>query len=447
MTKPRRPESSRIFAEIARTVAGGESSYARLRSGDPVVVERAEGPRIWDVDGNVYLDYCGGYGVNLFGHNPAFVWEAVEETVARLGAHIAFPHRLYGIVGELVASLVPGIEQLRYANSGTEATQATLRLLRGATGRDVILVFEGHYHGWADPVAATAGPDGARPVSAGVPRSAVQALRVVPWNDPGALETAIEEVGDRLAGSLCEIVPGSGGLVEPAPGYLDHLCNAVRGAGGLVAFDEVMTGFRLAAGGAQQRFGVTPDVTVLGKIIGGGFALAAFGGSKEVMRVEAENRVVHGGTYTGSPVALAAAAAVLERISAQPELYDDLERRSALLADGIEERLEAAGLTGHVRRIGSMLQPFTGGRPEREPRTSREAALLQDDGRYALLCDALEHHGIYAHRYGLGRWFVSTAHDDAVVEETLERVGRAINHLGSVRGPCSDRESVRDEGH
>ena len=239
-------------------MAGGESSYARLRSGDPVVVERAEGPRIWDPDGNAYLDYCGGYGVNLFGHNPAFVWEAVERDGRALGVHIAFPHRLYGVVGELVASLVPGVEQLRYANSGTEATQAALRLLRGATGRDVVIVFEGHYHGWADPVAATAGPRsppglGRRSVERGRSAAGRPVERPV-----AALDEAIAEVGDRLAGSLCEVVPGSGGLVEPAPGYLDHLCAVRARAGGLVAFDEVMTGFRLAPGGAQQRFGIDP---------------------------------------------------------------------------------------------------------------------------------------------------------------------------------------------
>lgn len=429
MSGPGRPRSAAAFAEIARTIAGGESSYARLRSGDPVVVERAAGPRIWDADGNAYLDYCGGYGVNLFGHNPAFVWEAVAETVARLGAHIAFPHRLYGTVGELVAELVPGIEQLRFANTGTEATQAALRLLRGATGRDVVLVFDGHYHGWADPVAAQLVAGVARPVSAGVPVEAVGALRVVAWNDPAALDEAIAEAGDRLAGSLCEVVPGSGGLVEPAPGYLEHLCRAVRDAGGLVAFDEVMTGFRLAPGGAQERYGVTPDVTVLGKIIGGGFALAAFGGSVEVMRVETENRVVHGGTYTGSPVALAAAAAVLARIRDDASLYAGLEERSGRLADGIEAALAAAGVAGHARRVGSMLQPFLSPRPSEPPRTPAAASVLQDDGRYANLCDALEAHGIYAHRYPLGRWFVSTAHDDAVIGETLERVGAAAAML------------------
>lgn len=426
-----RPASAAAFTEISRTVAGGESSYARLQSGDPVVVDRAAGPTIWDVDGNAYLDYCGGYGVNLFGHNPAFVWEAVTKTVGRLGVHIAFPHRHYGVVGELVSELVPGIQQLRYANSGTEATQAALRLLRGATGRDVVLVFDGHYHGWADPVAATSSSGTTRPVSAGVPVDSVASLRVVAWNDPVALDEAIAEVGDRLAGSLCEVVPGSGGLVEPAPGYLEYLCRAVRGAGGLVAFDEVMTGFRLAPGGAQERYGVVPDVTVLGKVIGGGFALAAFGGNTEVMRVEAENRVVHGGTYTGSPVALAAAAAVLERIRDDGELYDGIERRSARLAEGIEATFAEHGIEGHVRRVGSMLQPFLRGRPELPPRSTSEVAALQDEPRYARLCDALERNGIYAHRYPLGRWFVSTAHDDEIVEETLARFATALATLES----------------
>lgn len=426
----RQAANARAFAEISRVVAGGESSYARLRAGSPIVAERAEGAWLVDADGNRYLDYCGGYGVNLFGHNPAFVWQAIEETVARLGAHVAYPHRLYGEVGELVAALVPGIEQLRFANSGTEATQAALRLVRGATGREVVIGFDGHYHGWADPLVFARGPSGATvPWSAGVPVAAVSDVRVVPWNDTEALEAVVAEVGDRLAGAICEPVPGSGGLVLPAPGYLERLCETVRGSGGLVVFDEVMTGFRLAPGGAQERFGVVPDVTVLGKVIGGGLALAAFGGAREVMRVEAENRVVHGGTYTGSPISLAAAAAVLARLASDPGLYERLDACAARLADGIEAAFAAHGLPGHVRRVGSMLQPFASVRPVEEPRTPAEAAALQDDAWYGSLCDALERHGVLAHRFPLGRWFVSTAHDDAIVGETLERVDAACAAL------------------
>ena len=200
----------------------------------------------------------------------------------------------------------------------------------------------------------------------------------------------------------------------------------VRSAGGLVVFDEVMTGFRVAPGGAQELFGVTPDVTVLGKILGGGFALAAFGGSRELMRIEAENRVVHGGTTTGSPVSLAAARAVLQRIDGDVDLYGTLETRSAELASGVEAAFRSAGVDGHVRRVGSMLQPFFSARPEREPLTVADAAALQDAGRFTAFCDALEEHGVYGHRFPLGRWFVSAAHTDADVTATVEAAHQAL---------------------
>ena len=237
-------------------MAGGESSYARLRAGQELVIDQARGATIRDLDGNSYIDYCMGYGVNLFGHAPAFVWEAVEETVARLGWHLAFPHRLVGETAELVAELVPGIEQLRFANSGTEATQAAVRLARAATGRELVIEFEGHYHGWADHLAAGSGPASvaspARPDSAGIPAGVMQSLWTVPWNDSDALAEAITAAGDRLAAVICEVVPGSGGVLEPRPGFLDQLVSLTRAAGALVIFDEVMTGFRLAPAGPRS---------------------------------------------------------------------------------------------------------------------------------------------------------------------------------------------------
>ena len=433
-----RRRSRAAFEEVARYVAGGESSYARLRAGQELVIAEARGATIRDLDGNAYLDYCMGYGANLFGHAPAFVWEAVEEVVASVGWHIAFPHRLSGEAGELVASLVPGIEQVRFANSGTEATQAAVRLARAATGRELVLKFEGHYHGWADHLAAGMGAASvARPAradSAGVPTGVMDALWVVPWNDPDALAEAIDAAGPRLAAVICEIVPGSGGVLEPRPGYLHQLAELARAAGALVIFDEVMTGFRLAPGGAQERYGVTPDITALGKVIGGGMAIAAFGGSRELMRWEAENRVVHGGTTTGSPLGLAATIAVLGRIAAEPELYDDLEERSARLAGGIEDVFSRAGFDGHVRRVGSMLQPVLAPRPVEPPRDVNEAAALQPAARYIAFCDRLEARGVYAHRYPLGRWFVSLAHGPAEVEETLEAV-----HGAQRGGVCRSR--------
>jgi glutamate-1-semialdehyde 2,1-aminomutase len=425
--------SREAFAAIARHVAGGESSYARLRAGQELVIEHAAGPRIRDVDGNEYLDYCMGYGVNLFGHAPGFIWEAVQETVRQLGLHIAFPHRLAGEVAELVAALVPGIEQLRFATSGTEATQAAVRLARAATGRDLVIKFEGHYHGWADHLAAGIGPASAarpaRPDSAGIPLATMESLWTVPWNDAAALDEALESAGGRLAAVICEVVPGSGGVLEPRPGFLEHLCAATRSRGALVVFDEVMTGLRLAPGGAQEHYGVVPDITALGKILGGGMSVAAFGASQELMRWEADNRVVHGGTTTGSPVGLAASAAVLQRIASHPGLYADLERRSSRLAAGIEEGFRAAGVAGHVRRVGSMLQPFLAHRPAAEPRDVNEAAELQPVETYTAFCDELERRGVYAHRYALGRWFVSLAHGDEEIDATIAAAEDAARAL------------------
>ncbi len=431
--------SDDAFARIAETVAGGESSYARLRAGGQLVMEHAAGSRIRDVNGRTYLDYCGGYGVNLFGHAPRFLLDAVCETIERIGVHVAYPHRLAGEVGELVTALVPGVEQLRYAASGTEATQAAVRLVRAATGRDLILKFEGHYHGWADHLCTgwSAG-SAARPGtgdSAGVPDAALASVWVLPLNDPDALREVLATAGDRVAGVIFEPVAGSGGLVRPTDTFLTTLLDEVREAGGLVILDEVMTGFRLAPGGAQELLGITPDVTVLGKIIGGGFGLAAFGGSRDLMRLEAENRVVHGGTTTGSPVALAAARAVLGRLHGEPELYAQLETTSSRLADGLEQAFAENGLAGHVRRAGSMLQPFFSPRPVDEPVSLAEATALQDAAAFAVFCDALEERGVLGHRYALGRWFVSLAHTPEDVDETLVAVQGALARMAEQRPP------------
>jgi glutamate-1-semialdehyde 2,1-aminomutase len=436
--------SSEAFARIAVSVAGGESSYARLRAGGQLVMEHAAGARIRDVDGTTYLDYCGGYGVNLFGHAPPFLLDAVRATIEQVGVHVAYPHRLAGEVGELVAALVPGIEQLRYAASGTEATQAAVRLVRAATGRDLILKFEGHYHGWADHLctgwsAGSAARPGAGD-STGVPDAALASVWVLPFNDAAALRDALAAGGDRVAGVILEPVAGSGGLVRPTDAFLSTLLEEVRAAGGLVILDEVMTGFRLAPGGAQELFGITPDVTVLGKVIGGGFGLAAFGGTRELMRLEAENRVVHGGTTTGSPVALAAARAVLGRLHDEPELYVQLESTSATLATGLEQAFADTGVPGHVRRAGSMMQPFFSARPAGEPGSVAEAASLQDAAAFASFCDALEERGVLGHRYALGRWFVSLAHTPADVEETVAAVRGALATIA--HDGASDRERL-----
>jgi glutamate-1-semialdehyde 2,1-aminomutase len=423
---------------ISETVAGGETSYARTLGGFPIVIERSVGPYLYDVDGNRYIDYCCGYGVNLFGHNPRFVVEAVEERMRAMGPHFAFPHRLYGEVGERVADLVPGVEQVRFTNSGTEATMAAMRIARGATERNLVIKFEGAYHGWADvhyagltaPNNENAGPH-RPPDSAGVPPGATSDLLVCSYNDVGAVDKLFDEHGEEIAGVLVETVLGSGALLGPAPGFLDFLRARTRANGSLLIFDDVMMGFRLAPGGSAESFGVTPDITTLGKVAGGGFALGLVGGSREVMAEVASGHVVHGGTYSGSPVVLAAAREVLDQIAfGRADLYADLEARTQRLADGIEAALQKSGVIGHVRRRASMLHPMFGSGVSSEARTYRDVVGKQDDDLYARFCTALLERGVFAHRYPLGRWFVSTAHDDHVVDQTLDAAASALEEVG-----------------
>lgn len=429
-------DSRELHARIAETIAGGETSYARSLGSHPIVIDRSEGAHLLDVDGNLYVDYCGGYGVNLFGHNPAFVVDAVTSAISSMGPHFAFPHRLYGEVGERVASLVPGIEQMRFTNSGTEATMAAMRLARGFTKRDLIVKFEGAYHGWADVhyLGLSAPADGGTPLhrspdSSGIPEISAQSVLVCEYNDRAGIDEVFETMGDRIAAVLVEPVLGSGALLGPAPGFLEHLRARTQEHGSLLVFDDVMMGFRLGPGGSAEYFGVTPDITTLGKILGGGFALGLFGGLSEVMSVVARGDVVHGGTYSGSPTVLAAARAVLDRITEDgTTLYKELAERTERLASGIESAMAGARLEGQVRRVASMLQPLFGGASS-EASTYRDIVTLQDEDLHERFCSGLVERGVFVHRYPLGRWFLSTAHDDMVIDETLADVAAVLDGL------------------
>jgi glutamate-1-semialdehyde 2,1-aminomutase len=433
-----RTRTEALFQEIARWVAGGETSYARQMGVFPLVIARSEGPFLYDEDGRRYIDYCCGYGVNLFGHNPPWLVEAVFQTIRTMGPHFAFPHRLYAEVGERIARFFPSIEQVRFANSGTEAVMAAVRLARAITGRPGLLKFEGAYHGWADPVCVGwggSGPGSSAPESAGVLPEAVAHVWVCPFNDLEAARACMEAHGREIAAILVEPILGSGGLLTPLPGFLEGLRALADRWGALLIFDEVLTGFRVAPGGAQALYGVRPDLTVLGKILGGGFALAAFGGPRELMKPVAEGRVVHGGTYTGSPTVLAAARAVLDRLEEEgPALYAMLEQRTEALARGLEAAMRVAGLIGHVRRAASMLLPVLGVARSEEARSWRDLAALQDAARYRRFCEILVRHGIFAHRFPLGRWFLSTAHDERILQESIDRIAQACEELAREAG-------------
>lgn len=433
-----RTRSQELFQEIAHWVAGGETSYARQMGTFPLVIARSEGPFLYDEDGLRYIDYCCGYGVNLFGHNPPWLVEAVCEAIRTMGPHFAFPHRLYAEVGERIAAFFPSIEQVRFANSGTEAVMAVVRLARAITGRPCIVKFEGAYHGWADPVCVgwqASGGEAPAPESAGVLPEAVASVLLCPFNDLEAVEACLEARGPDIAAILVEPVLGSGGLLQPAPGFLQGLRALADRYGALLIFDEVLTGFRVSPGGAQALYGVRPDLTVLGKILGGGFALAAFGGPRELMQPVAEGRVVHGGTYTGSPTVLAAARAVLDRLAREgPALYRTLTERTERLARGIEAAMRAAGVVGHARRIASMLLPIFGSPSSDGARTYRDLAALQDAARYRRFCELLVRYGVFAHRFPFGRWFLSAAHTEEILEESLHRIAQACMDLAREMG-------------
>jgi glutamate-1-semialdehyde 2,1-aminomutase len=425
-------ESRRLLAEIKQYVAGGESSYQRIKSGRELCIERGEGALMWDVDGNRLIDYCQGFGALLLGHAPKAVTERVVAEISTVGPHHAFPHRNYVTVGRAITELVPKVELLRFANSGTEATMAAMRLARAWRGREVIVRFEGHYHGWSDVhyLGYSAGEGTRRlPDSPGIPINNRDNLLVVPWNDAEALRDVFAVHGRQIAAVICEAVMGSAGAIRPQPGFLRAIREITAAHDALFILDEVMTGFRVAPGGATELFRAEPDIVTLAKALGSGYPVAAFGGRRDVMALEADNVVMHGGTYTGSPLSLAAAAAVLEIVTAEsPGMYEDLRLRSRTLRDGVERAGRDAGIPIRSFGEGAMFQFFFGDQ-DVEVSDLKSALAAQDGERFVAFTDALLAEGVYVHAYPMGRWFVSTEHTPEIVEETIEASARAFERM------------------
>jgi glutamate-1-semialdehyde 2,1-aminomutase len=378
---------------------------------DPIFIERAEGAEIIDVDGNVYVDYVCSWGPLIHGHAPPAVIEAVTEAAVR-GTTFGAPTACEVELAELVCARMPSVDMLRMTSSGTEATMSALRLARAATGRDKILKFAGAYHGHVDGLLAEAGSGLATlgiPASAGVPASVTAHTIVAPYNDADAAAAAVAEYGEGLACIVVEPVAGNMGVVPPAPGFLETLRKLCDASGALLVFDEVITGFRVARGGAQELLGVAPDLTILGKILGGGLPLAAFGGRADVMSELAPSGPVYqAGTLSGNPLATAAGLSVLRRLR-DAEVYERLERRAAQLE---------AGLTpfGTVQRVGAMLTLF-----DRRVRNYDDARACDTD-RYAGLFRHLLERGIYVAPSQFEAMFVSLAHSEEDVDATVEAV-------------------------
>jgi len=380
---------------------------------EPVFFRRGEGAYLEDVEGNRYLDWVMSWGPLIFGHADPDTVEAVVEA-AHEGMTFGAPTEREVELAEEIVAAVPSIEQVRLVSSGTEAAMSAVRLARGATRRDRILRFSGCYHGHVDALLAEAGSGIATlgiPASPGVPTGVTADTIVCPYNNVEAAAAAVERYGEGLACILVEPVAGNMGVVPPEPGFLEALRSLCDASGALLVFDEVITGFRVARGGAQERFGVRPDLTILGKIVGGGLPLAAFGGPAELMeRLAPTGDVYQAGTLSGNPLATAAGVSVLRRLS-EDTVYEQLERTAARLEDGLRS-------FGRVQRVGSMLTLFMRSDPVR----NLEEASASDTARYGALFRHLLEQGIYLAPSQFEAVFVSTAHSDEDVDRMVEAV-------------------------
>jgi glutamate-1-semialdehyde 2,1-aminomutase len=388
---------------------------------EPLFVRSAAGAYLETEDGRRLVDWVMSWGPLVFGHADAEVVEAVQEAAARGTTFGASTEREVELAEEIVDA-VPSVEKVRLVSSGTEAAMSAVRLARGATGRDLVLTFEGCYHGHADTLLAAAGSGIATlgiPSSPGVPESATADTIVAPYNDVEALGAVVERHGDRLACILVEPVAANMGVVPPAPGFLEALRSRADECGALLAFDEVVTGFRLGRGGAQERFGVLPDLTVLGKIAGGGLPLAAFGGRAEVMdELAPVGPVYQAGTLSGNPLATAAALVVLRRLRGEA-VYEELETSAAALETGLREAL---GEKVTVQRVGSMLTVFFREGPVRTFADAKGS----DTEAYATFFRRLLEHGVYVPPSQFEAMFAATAHGEDEIAQTVE-AARGLN--------------------
>ncbi len=426
---PRAPRSERLFARAQRSLVGGVDSPVRAFravGGTPRFIARGKGPWITDVDGRRYLDYCGSWGALLLGHAHPDVVRAVRDAAGK-GTSFGTATEAEVALAEAVRRRVPSIELLRFVNSGTEATMSAIRAARGFTGRDKILVFEGSYHGHADPLLVKAGSGVAAAGlagSAGVPEGAVRDTLLAPYNDLRAVEDRFRAYGDSIAAVLVEPVAGNMGVVPPDAGFLEGLRATTEAHGSVLIFDEVITGFRVAPGGAQERLRVRPDLTCLGKILGHGLPIGAYGGRREIMeKVTPLGPVYQAGTLAGNPLAMAAGLAAQRHL--RSALYRRLERHSAHLERGFVEAAEDAGVPLRVQRVGSMIGLFLMDEPVRNYADASRMVRTA----YASLFWALARRGVYLPPAPFETAFLSTAHSVEDLDRTIQAAHESFREV------------------
>ena len=415
-----RTRSHEIFTRAKTLMPGGVNSPARAFGGvggEPIVMASGQGAYLVDVDGNRYIDYIGSWGPMILGHAHPQVVAAIQRA-ATLGSSFGAPTEAENELAELIIEAVPSVQKVRLVSSGTEATMSAIRLARGFTGRDKLIKFAGNYHGHVDSLLVAAGSSAATlgvPNSPGVTVGTTQDTLVLPYNDVAALRQAFEQHARQLAAVILEPVVGNMGCVTPTEYFLHELRELTREQGTLLIYDEVMSGFRVAYGGAQSLQGVTPDLTTLGKIVGGGLPLGAYGGRHEIMdQVLPAGKVFQAGTLSGNPIATAAGIATLKLLRDQPP-YDYLDQISARMAQGLAQAADDAGLAYTVRRVGSMMTLFF----NPEPVTNWQIASRCDTARFARYFWGLADRGVYMPCSQYEALFVSAAHTPDDIEQTL----------------------------
>ena len=429
-------KSEALFAEAQRLMPGGVNSPVRsfrAVSGTPPFIASGGGARVVDVDGNEYIDYLGSWGPLVLGHaHPSVV--TVLERAARGGSSFGAPVEKEVELARLITGALPSIESLRLVNSGTEACMSAIRLARAFTGRDKIIKFAGNYHGHADGLLVRAGSGGLThgiPTSAGVPESYASETLVADFNDLDSVESLFNSYpptsnGGGIAGIIVEPVAGNMGVVPPAPGFLEGLRRITAQDGAMLIFDEVITGFRVGPGGAQGLYGVTPDITTLGKIIGGGLPVGCYGGRREIMeRVAPLGDMYQAGTLSGNPLAVSAGVATLSELQ-KPGVYEQIDRLAARLTGGISAAFAAAEIPGTVNRVGSMFTGFFNPGPVE----SLAQVEQSDAAKYGRYFHALLERGVYIAPSQFEAGFVSTAHTEADIDATIERAREALAEVG-----------------
>lgn len=409
---------------------GGVNSPARAFGavgGQPLFIQRAVGPYLYDIDGNRLIDYIGSWGPMILGHARPEVIESITKA-AQCGTSFGAPTEAESELAELICQCVPSIEKLRLVSSGTEATMSAIRLARGATGREKIVKFAGNYHGHADCLLVAAGSSAANlgvPDSPGVTVGTSRDTLVMPYNDAAALEQLFSQCGSHIAGVILEPVVGNMGCVPPQAGFLQTARKLCDRFGSILIFDEVMTGFRVALAGAQSIYGVRPDLTTLGKIVGGGMPMGAYGGRSDLMdHILPAGKVFQAGTLSGNPIATAAGTATLKLLE-QENPYPLLERLTGRLAEGLSQACSNAGIAHQVQRVGSMMTLFFNANQV----TNWEQAALSDRELFGKYFWGLIHRGVYMPCSQFEALFVSAAHSDELIEQTVDAATIVLNGL------------------